>query len=166
MRHFKIGSFFIMIALLLVACRSEPAETIVLKIPNQESYTTLFIQGVDENGTTSEATSKISRDQEKIETFIEKVNKTEVVKSPEQELKDYTKKLNQKGNYIFVLSDKETMDNNVYTMNFFDDGRIMFQEPNGKKQEPNGAGQKMIYLSKEKYPEMLQEWKDLFQITF
>lgn len=166
MRHFKIGSFFIMIALLLVACRSEPAETIVLKIPNQESYTTLFIQGVDENGTTSEATSKISRDQEEIKAFIEKVNKTEVVKSPEHELMDYTKKLNEKGNYFFVLSDKETMDNNVYTMNFFDDGRILFQEPNGKKQEPNGAGQKMIYLSKEKHSEMLQEWKDLFQITF
>ena len=58
------------------------------------------------------------------------------------------------------------MDNKVYTINFFSDGRLMFQEMNGKKQEANGAGQKMMYLSKEKHSDVLLEMKELLNIKF
>lgn len=42
----------------------------------------------------------------------------------------------------------------------------MFQEPNGKKQEVNGAEQKMMYLSKEKHTDVLLEMKELLNIKF
>ncbi|MGE6614048.1 hypothetical protein ACQKFG_26775 [Peribacillus sp. NPDC076916] len=90
----------------------------------------------------------------------------EVVQPPNKELLEKSKELNKKGNYFFVLSDKETMDNKVYTINFFSDGRIMFQETNGKKQETNGEEQKMMYLSKEKHTDVLLEMKELLNIKF
>ena len=42
----------------------------------------------------------------------------------------------------------------------------MLQEMNGKKQEANGARQKMMYLSKEKHSDVLLEMKELLNITF
>ncbi|WP_144529189.1 hypothetical protein [Peribacillus simplex] len=168
MRIFKIFSMCILMIIFLNACSLETTKTKsgILEIPNEDEYTTLLVQGVDEDGVTSQSTSKVITDINEIQAFIEKVNKMEVVKPPNKELLEKSKELNKKGNYFFVLSDKETMDNKVYTINFFSDGRIMFQEPNGKKQETNGAEQKMMYLSKEKHSEVLLEMKELLNIKF
>ncbi|MCY8940233.1 hypothetical protein QUF81_00950 [Peribacillus simplex] len=168
MRIFKMFSMCILMIIFLNACSLETTKTKnkILEIPNEDEYTTLLVQGVDEDGVSSESTSKVITDINDIQAFIEKVNKMEVVQPPNKELLEKSKELNKKGNYFFVLSDKETMDNKVYTMNFFSDGRIMFQEPNGKKQEANGAGQKMMYLSKEKHSDVLLEMKELLNIKF
>ncbi|MFS0599507.1 hypothetical protein AB1L16_22660 [Peribacillus frigoritolerans] len=168
MTIFKMFSMCILMIIFLNACSLETPKTKsgILEIPNEDEYTTLLVQGVDEDGVTSQSTSKVITDINEIQAFIEKVNKMEVVQPPNKELLEKNKELNKKGNYFFVLSDKETMDNKVYTMNFFSDGRIMFQEPNGKKQETNGAGQKMMYLSKEKHTDVLLEMKELLNIKF
>ncbi|MFJ5748522.1 hypothetical protein C6W19_19405 [Bacillus sp. RJGP41] len=168
MTIFKMFSMCILMIIFLNACSLETPKTKsgILEIPNEDEYTTLLVQGVDEDGVTSQSTSKVITDINEIQAFIEKVNKMEVVQPPNKELLEKSKELNKKGNYFFVLSDKETMDNKVYTMNFFSDGRIMFQEPNGKKQETNGAGQKMMYLSKEKHTDVLLEMKELLNIKF
>ncbi|WP_375090436.1 hypothetical protein [Peribacillus sp. RS7] len=158
----------ILMIIFLNACSLETTKTKreILEMPNEDEYTTLLVQGVDEEGVTSQSTSKAITDINEIQAFIEKVNKMEVVQPPNKELLEKSKELNKKGNYFFVLSDKETMDNKVYTINFFSDGRIMFQEPNGKKQETNGAEQKMMYLSKEKHSDVLLEMKELLNIKF
>ncbi|MGN7397303.1 hypothetical protein [Peribacillus frigoritolerans] len=168
MTIFKMFSMCILMIIFLNACSLETPKTKsgILEIPNEDEYTTLLVQGVDEDGVTSQSTSKVITDINEIQAFIEKVNKMEVVQPPNKELLEKSKELNKKGNYFFVLSDKETMDNKVYTMNFFSDGRIMFQEPNGKKQETNGAGQKMMYLSIEKHTDVLLEMKELLNIKF
>ncbi|MFJ7311133.1 hypothetical protein [Peribacillus frigoritolerans] len=168
MRIFKMFSMCILMIIFLNACSLETTKTKskILEIPNEDEYTTLLVQGVDEDGVTSQSTSKVITDINEIQDFIEKVNKLEVVQPPNKELLEKSKELNKKGNYFFVLSDKETMDNKVYTINFFSDGRIMFQEPNGKKQEINGAEQKMMYLSKEKHTDVLLELKELLNIKF
>jgi hypothetical protein len=49
----------------------------------------------------------------------------EVVQTPNRGFLEKSKELNEKGN---ILSDKETMNNKVYTLNFFSEGRVMFQE--------------------------------------
>ncbi|MFE4814766.1 hypothetical protein ACFQ9Y_27315 [Peribacillus simplex] len=156
MRFFKMFSVCILMIVCLNACSLDTTKTKseILEIPNKDEYTTLLVQSVDENGVSSESTSKVITDINEIQAFIEKVNKMEVVQPPNKELLEKSKELNKKGNYFFVLSDKETMDNKVFTINFFSDGRIMFQEPNGKKQETNGAEQKMMYLSKEKHSDV------------
>lgn len=161
-------SMCILMIILLNACSLETTKTKskILEIPNEDEYTTLLVQGVDEDEVTSQSTSKVITDINEILDFIEKVNKMEVVQPLNKELLEKSKELNKKGNYFFVLSDKETMDNKVYTINFFSDGRIMFQEPNGKKQETNGAEQKMMYLSKEKHTDVLLELKELLNIKF
>ena len=161
-------SMCILMIIFFNACSLETTKTKseILEIPNGDEYTTLLVQGVDEDGVTSQSTSKVITDINEIQAFIEKVNKMEVVQPPNKELLEKSKELNKKGNYFFVLSDKETMDNKVYTINFFSDGRIMFQEPNGKKQETNGAEQKMMYLSKEKHTDVLLEMKELLNIKF
>ncbi|MED3690000.1 hypothetical protein ACFWMS_28995 [Peribacillus butanolivorans] len=168
MRIFKMFSMCILMIIFLNACSLETTKkkSEILEIPNEDEYTTLLVQGVDEDGVTSQSTSKVITDINEIQAFIEKVNKMEVVQPPNKELLEKSKELNKKGNYFFVLSDKETMDNKVYTINFFSDGRIMFQEPNGKKQETNGAEQKMMYLSKEKHSDVLLEMKELLNIKF
>ncbi|MBX9958388.1 hypothetical protein ABKP09_26045 [Peribacillus frigoritolerans] len=168
MRFFKMFSFCTLMIVFLNACSLDTTKTKseILEIPNIDEYTTLLVQSVDEEGVSSESTSKVITDINEIHAFIDKVNKMEVVQPPNKELLEKSKELNKKGNYFFVLSDKETMDNKVYTMNFFSDGRIMFQEPNGKKQEANGAGQKMMYLSKEKHSDVLLEMKELLNIKF
>ncbi|MFF2878691.1 hypothetical protein ACFVR2_20460 [Gottfriedia sp. NPDC057991] len=124
-----------------------------------------MVQGVDK-GVSSEKTSMSIKNNKKIEDFIEKVNKMEVVQPSKEELIKKNKELNNKGNYIFVLSDKESMSNKVYIMNFFKDGRIIFQKPNGKKVSSNGEGQEMMYWSKVKHPELLTDLKNLLNIKF
>ncbi|KOR80515.1 hypothetical protein AM232_20195 [Bacillus sp. FJAT-21352] len=168
MRIFKMFSMCILMIIFLNACSLETTKTksIILEIPSGDEYTTLLVQGVDDDGVTSQSTSKVITDSNEIQAFIEKVNKMEVVQPPNKELLEKSKELNKKGNYFFVLSDKETMDNKVYTINFFSDGRIMFQEPNGKKQETNGEEQKMMYFSKEKHTDVLLEMKELLNIKF
>lgn len=165
-----VNLFFscIFMMMLLTACSLDNKSTkdVVLEIPNIDIYTTLLVQGVDKNGVSSEATLKVITDSNKIQAFIEKVNNMKVIKPPGKEIVKKSKELKKKGNYFFVLSDKETMDNKVYTLNYLKDGNIIFQEPNGKKQKPNGEGQKMIYVSKEKHAELLLEMKELLNITF
>ncbi|MDM5308489.1 hypothetical protein [Peribacillus frigoritolerans] len=41
----------------------------------------------------------------------------EVVQPPNKEFLEKGKELNKKGNHFFILSDKETMNNKVYTIN-------------------------------------------------
>ncbi|MBO0588389.1 MULTISPECIES: hypothetical protein [unclassified Sporosarcina] len=81
----------------------------------------------------------------------------ELVEPPSKEINLKNKELNQKGNYIFALSDSENLDNKVYFMTFFQDGSVYFQYPDKHKLE---------YISKEKNPELLKELKDLLEITY
>ncbi|MEH7403764.1 MULTISPECIES: hypothetical protein [Bacillaceae] len=169
MKYIQRISVIILITILLCACQSKSADvkakTKILEIPNTSEYVILKVQGVDK-GVASEETSRTIKSSKQIEEFIEKVNKMEVVQPSKDELMEKNKELNNKGNYIFALSDKESMDNKVYTMNFFKDGRIIFQKPNGKKVSSNGGGQKMMYWSKTKHPELLTELKNLLNIKF
>ncbi|PEL14454.1 hypothetical protein [Bacillus sp. AFS017336] len=169
MKYIQRISVFILITILLCACQSKSVDvhmkTKILEIPNTSEYVILRVQSVDK-GVASEETTMTIKDNKKIKEFIEKVNKMEVVQPSKDELMEKNKELNNKGNYIFVLSDKESMDNKVYLMNFFKDGRIIFQKPNGKKVSSIGEGQKMMYWSKVKHPELLTELKNLLNIKF
>lgn len=164
MKYIQRVSVILLITILLCACQSKSDDKI-LEIPNTSEYVILMVQGVNK-GVSSEETSMTIKDNKKIEEFIEKVNKMEVVQPSKEELMKKNKELNNKGNYFFILSDKESMDNKVYIMNFFKDGRIIFQKPNGKKVTSNGQGQEMMYWSKVKHPELLTELKNQLNIKF
>ncbi|MET1176708.1 hypothetical protein ABG775_01780 [Peribacillus simplex] len=69
---------------------------------HEDEYTTLLVQGVDEDGVSSESTSKVITDINEIQAFIEKVNKLEVLQLPNKELLEKSKELNKKGNYFFI----------------------------------------------------------------
>ncbi|MFB7139181.1 hypothetical protein ACFCYN_05995 [Gottfriedia sp. NPDC056225] len=169
MKYIQRVSVIILITILLCGCQSMSAgvqmKTKILEIPNTSEYVVLRVQGVDK-GVASEETTMTIKNNKKIEEFIEKVNKMKVVQPTKDELMEKNKELNNKGNYIFALSDKESMDNKVYIMNFFKDGRIIFQKPNGKKVSSIGKGQKLMYWSKVKHPELLTELKNLLNIKF
>jgi hypothetical protein len=128
-----------------------------LEIPNKCDYTILLIQGVNKEGDISDLTSKKIIDEEKVKEFIEKVDQMEFVEASKKELSEMNKEQTIRGNYFFVLSDKETMDNKVYIMFFLGDGRIIFQEQNGEQQ---------MKSSKEKHLGLLIEMKRLFNISF
>ncbi|QKE75265.1 hypothetical protein HPK19_22310 [Arthrobacter citreus] len=169
MKYIQRVSVIILITILLCGCQSMSAgvqmKTKILEIPNTSEYVVLMVQGVDK-GVASEETTMTIKNNKKIEEFIEKVNKMKVVQPTKDELMEKNKELNNKGNYIFALSDKESMDNKIYIMNFFKDGRIIFQKPNGKKVSSIGKGQKLMYWSKVKHPELLTELKNLLNIKF
>ena len=135
----------------------ENSESTKLELPNVSDYSYLYVQGVDENGVSSEATSKIVKDDKKIDEFISKVNKMEVIMPPNKELTQKVKELRNPGNYIFVLSDNVAMDNKVYNMNFFKDGSIQFQHLDKNE---------IVYISKEKHPKLLKELKELLGIKY
>ena len=135
----------------------ENNESTKLELPNVSDYSYLIVQGVDENGVSSEATSTIVKDDKKIDEFISKVNKMEVIMPPNKELIQKVKELRNPGNYIFVLSDNVAMDNKVYNMNFFKDGSIQFQHLDKNE---------IVYLSKEKHPILLKELKELLGIKY
>ncbi|MFE4814721.1 hypothetical protein ACFQ9Y_27080 [Peribacillus simplex] len=159
MKGIKILLSIMISIVFLSGCVNEEKSSIssVINIPYVNDYTFLYVQGVDENGVASESTNKIINDDKKIKEFISKVNKMEVIKPPSKELTEKVKELNHKGNYTFTLSDKETMDNKVYSMNYFKDGSIQFQQPDKKE---------IVFLSKEKHPELLNELKELLGITY
>lgn len=137
--------------------KEEHIKSTVLNIPNVSEYTILYVQGVDDKGMASESTSKMINDNKKIREFISKVNKMEVIKPPNKELNEKSKELNVQGNYMFVLSDSEKMNNKVYVTNFFKDGSIQFQHT-GKNE--------LVYISKEKHPKLLKELKKSLGIKF
>lgn len=144
---------------LLSGCsnKEEYSKSTVLNIPNVSDYTFLYVQGVDDKGMASESTSKLINDNKKIREFISKVNKMEVIQPSNKELNEKSKELNIQGNYMFVLSDSEKMDNKAYAMNLFKDGSIQFQHT--EKNE-------LVYISKEKHPKLLKELKKLLEIKF
>jgi len=119
-RYNEIYTKIILITILLCACQSKSVDvqmkTKILEIPNTSEYVILRVQGVDK-GVSSGETSMTIKDNKKIDEFIVKVNKMEVVQPPKDELMEKSKELNNKGNYFFILSDKESMDNKVYIMN-------------------------------------------------
>lgn len=129
-----------------------------LEIPNKYDYTHLLIQGVNEKGDISDLTSKLINDEEKVIQFIEKMDQMEFVKASKKELSMMEKELTIRGNYLFALSNKETMDNKFYVIFFLGDGRLFFQDTNGKQQ--------MRCSSKEKHLDLLIEMKILFNISF
>lgn len=169
MKYIQRVSVILLITILLCACQSNSVDvqmkSKMLEIPNTSEYVILRVQGVDK-GVSSGETSMTIKNNKKIDEFIEKINKMEVVQPSKDELTEKSKELNNKGNYFFILSDKESLDNKVYIMNFFKDGRIIFQKPNGKKISSIGEGQKMMYWSKVKHPELLTELKNLLNIKF
>ncbi len=57
---------------------------------------------IDEDGVSSESTSKVIIDINEIQAFIEKVNKLEVLQLPNKELLEKSKELNKKGNSFFI----------------------------------------------------------------
>lgn len=169
MKYIQRVSVILLITILLCACQSNSVDvqmkSKMLEIPNTSEYVILRVQGVDKGVSSGETTMTI-KNNKKIDEFIEKINKMEVVQPSKDELTEKSKELNNKGNYFFILSDKESLDNKVYIMNFFKDGRIIFQKPNGKKISSIGEGQKMMYWSKVKHPELLTELKNLLNIKF
>jgi hypothetical protein len=159
MRTVRILLLFIISTVLISGCAigEKKATSTSIDIPNVDKYTVLYIQGVDANGVSSEATSKYITDEKEINSFIEKVNKMDVIKPSQNEMSKKVKELNNQGNYMFVLSDSRNMDNKVFHMNFFNDGSIQFQSTNKKE---------IIYLSKEKHPELIKELKNTLNINF
>ncbi|MED3963406.1 hypothetical protein [Niallia taxi] len=158
MKTLRILFLLLFSTILVSGCTTNKKnETIQIDIPNAEQYTVLYIQGVDTNGVSSETTSKYITGEKEIKSFIKKINKMEVVKPSKNEIKNKVKELNNQGNYTFVLSDSKTMDNTVYNMNFFKDGSIQFQSTDKNE---------IIYLSEEKHPEVIEELKNTFKITF
>ena len=158
----KVNRFLFILTLsifFLSGClnNEENNESAKLELPNVSDYSYLMVQGVDENGVSSEATSKIVKDDKKIDEFISKVNKMEVIMPPNKELTRKVKELRNPGNYIFVLSDNVAMDNKVYNMNFFKDGSIQFQHLDKNE---------IVYISKEKHPKLLKELKELLGIKY
>lgn len=149
-----------MISIMLIygcASHQEQAESTSLDIPHESKYTVLYIQGVGEDGISSEETSKYITENKKLKSFIDAISKLEVVKPSEKEISEKVKELNEPGNYMFVLSDAKTMDHHVYHINVFKDGSIQFQ---GKDE------QEIMYESKEKHPDLNQELKSTLNINF
>jgi hypothetical protein len=159
MKTARILLLFIISTVLISGCASgeKKVASTSIDIPNVDKYSVLYIQGVDANGASSEATSKYITEDKEIKSFIDKVNNMDVVKHPQKEMTEKVKELNNQGNYTFVLSDSKKMNNKVYHMNFFKDGSIQFQSTDKKE---------IIYLSKEKHPELIKKLKSTLNINF
>ena len=138
--------------------KEENSESTALNIPNVNDYTVLYIQPIDKNGGTSEANEIVINDKKKILELIDKVNKMEVVKSPSKDFNERAKKLKQQQGYLVSLSDPEHTSDKQFFMFFFNDGSIQFQYPAENK---NGF---VLYLSKEKHPEQLEDLKELLKL--
>jgi len=156
------GLVYLTVILFLVSgCTNNNTESksIVLNIPNVDEYTFLYVQGVDKDGdiVPDEGASEGIKDDEKIKTFISKVDKLEAIKRPGKELTDKAKELNNPGNYMFILSDTEEMDNKAYSINFYKDGTMQFEDPDKNE---------IVYISTEKHPKLLKELKTLLEITY
>ena len=69
-------SFCTLMIVFLNACSLDTTKTKseILEIPNIDEYTTLLVQSVDEEGASSNSTSKVITDINEIQAFIEKVN--------------------------------------------------------------------------------------------
>lgn len=150
--------FSLVLSVFLYGCGTESGESTkssLLNIPNSSDYTHLFIQGVDEDGSASGG--EFISDETKVETFISKIDQIEVVKPTSKGIELKNKELNQKGNYIFALTDSESMENKLYSMTFFQDGSIYF---------PSSNHADLTYMSKEKNPALLKEIKELLGITY
>ena len=161
MKRIKGLVYLTVILFLVSGCTNINTESksIVLNIPNVDKYTFLYVQGVDKDGdiVPYEGASEGIKDHEKIKTFISKVNKLEAVRKPGKELTDKVKELNNPGNYMFILSDTEEMDNIAYSINFYKDGTMQFEDPDKNE---------IVYVSKEKHPKLLKELKTLLEITY
>lgn len=138
--------------------KEENSESIVLNIPSVNDYTVLYIQPIDKNGGTSESNEVVINDKKKILELIDKVNKMEVVKSPSKDFNERVKKLKQQQGYLVSLSDPEHTTDKQFFMIFFKDGSIQFQYPGENKK---GF---VLYLSTEKHPELLEDFKELLKL--
>ncbi len=138
--------------------KEENSESIALNIPNVNDYTVLYIQPIDKNGGTSEVNEIVINDKKKILELIDKVNKMKVVKSPSKDFNERAKKLKQQQGYLVSLSDPEHTSDKQFFMIFFNDGSIQFQYPDENKK---GF---VLYLSKEKHPEQLEDLKELLKL--
>lgn len=58
---------------------------------------------------------------------------------------------------MFTLSDTEEMDNKAYSINFYKDGTMQFEDPDKNE---------IVYISTEKHPKLLKELKTLLEITY
>lgn len=146
--------FSLFLSVFLYGCGTKNVEhtkSSVVQFPASTDYTHLFIQGVDESGATMESES-IS-DHAKIEAFIRVIDQIEVVTPTREEIERKTKELTQQGNYIIALSDSEDLENNVYSMVFFQDGSMYF---------PSSESTDLTYRAKDKNPTIL---KELLEIT-
>lgn len=159
MKKVKGLLYLVVILFLLSGCNQTESKSIVLNIPHVDEYTFLYVQGVDKDGDVvpNEGASEGIKDIEKIRTFISKVNKLEAVRKPGKELTDKVKELNNPGNYMFTLSDTEEMDNKAYSINFYKDGTMQFEDPDKNE---------IVYISTEKHPKLLKELKTLLEITY
>ncbi|MFD1032881.1 hypothetical protein, partial [Metaplanococcus flavidus] len=119
-------------------------------------YLNVFAIGrLHENGAASNLTSKSITNADKIENFISSVEQVEVTTPPKEELVKKIQELNNPGNYIFALSDGN-YEKNFY-IHIFSDGIIHFQSETTNE---------TIYSSKEKHPDILEEFKDTLEISF
>lgn len=159
MEKFKGLLYLVVIFLLISGCNQTESKSIVLNIPHVDEYTFLYVQGVDKDGDVvpNEGASEGIKDNKKIKIFISKVNKLEAVRKPGKELTDKVKELNNPGNYMFILSDTDEMDNKAYSINFYKDGTMQFEDPDKNE---------IVYISTEKHPKLLKELKTLLEITY
>ncbi len=127
-----------------------------IDLPENE-FDLLYVQGVDQDGTVRSGTKKEITDTDKIHVFMESVDSIEVSEQQTNKLKQMSRKLNEMGNYIIVLSETDKRKEETYNINMFEDGTFMYQATDENK---------MNYVSTEKHPELYETIEDLLEISF
>ena len=146
----------VVITLVLSATIISGCSSNKIELPKNE-YELIYIQGFDQNGAVGIGTKKEITDTDKIHAFMETVDSIEVSEQQTDKLKQKSQKLNERGNYIIVLSETEKIKGATVYFNMFDDGTFMYKAPDDKK---------MNYISTEKHPELYKKIKDLLEISF
>lgn len=153
---------YVLLFLLLVniiifsACSSvESQEDRYVNIPDVEDYPILNIQVVDEIGAVTDSTSKVIADDDKIEELINSLEQIEVTTPSKKEMLTQMDQLKTEGYYMFILSDETS--SKIYAFNISKEGSILFQSESENE---------IIYSSKEKQPDLLEEFEDTLEMNF
>ncbi|WP_042347482.1 hypothetical protein [Bacillus massiliigorillae] len=165
MKGLKLVLIVIISAVFLSGCASDRGNEnnreknvlTTINIPHVNEYSFLYVQGAKGNASFSESTSTTINDNKKIKEFINKIDGMKVTKPSDKELAEQIKALNRQDRYTFILSNSETMDDMVYPISIYKDGIVQFQDPEIEQ---------ITLISKEKYPELFGEIKDILEITF
>jgi len=160
MKIIKVVVCMLAVIMVLTGCGGDgksKVNTREIIIPKTEFYKYLYIQGVNDQGVSTEKTGKLIKESAKVQDFIRLVNRSVVMVPKTEKQASIVKQLDKHGSYIVALGDTEKMDKLTYKIYMLKDGTLFFQDTMKKE---------MTYMTVKKEPKKLEEMKKLLGVKF